>query len=202
MKITDSVERIDKTMANSYLAFINGMYIIVDSGTPGSGKKIINYLEENKIKPDAVLITHYHVDHTGGLYNLYEKYKMEIYVPINEESIISGLESVPLKPFLPKLASTIMHAKRVKDLKPLSEMDIKGIEILKTPGHTKDSTSYLLKNEKILFSGDAAVELKRKPGYNKMFSADQQQAAQSIKGIVGMKSLILPGHGNIMDFRD
>jgi glyoxylase-like metal-dependent hydrolase (beta-lactamase superfamily II) len=201
MKVSDAIERIDGTMANSYFIMIDGMKIIVDAGTPGSGKKIMGYLENNRIKPDAILITHYHVDHVGGLPAIYEKYHPEIYVPVNELSIISGSEPVPLKPFMPKFASTIMRARKIKDLKPSSEMNISGIELIKTPGHTRDSTSYYAKEQKVLFTGDAAVNLKGIPGYNKMFSADQGNAEKSLKAIRDMDVLILPGHGDKMDLR-
>ena len=83
MKISNPIEKIDGAMANSYLIMIDGMNIIVDAGTPGSGKKITGYLEDHKIKPDAILITHYHVDHVGGLSRIYEKYHPEIFVPAN-----------------------------------------------------------------------------------------------------------------------
>ena len=201
MKVSDSIEKIDGAMANSYLIMIDGMNIIVDTGTPGSGKKITGYLENHKIKPDAILITHYHVDHVGGLSGIYEKYHPEIFVPANELSIISGSEPVPSKPFLPKFASTIMRARKVKDLKPSSDMNISGIELVKTPGHTRDSTSYYLKEQKVVFSGDAAVNLKGVPGYNKGFSANPQNAEKSLKAIRAMDALILPGHGDKMDLR-
>ncbi len=201
MKISNQVERIDGTMANSYLVKTNGINIIIDAGTPGSGKKIIEFLESAKIKPDIVLITHYHVDHTGGLYTLYEKYHMEIYVPTDELTIISGSEPVPSRPFMPKLASTITHARKVKELKPLSEMKVSGIEIVKTPGHTRDSTSYFFKEENILFSGDACVNIKGSPGYTRIFSVNVENAEKSLNNIKSKNALILPGHGDKMDFR-
>ena len=201
MKISDNVERIDGTMANSYFMNLKGEKIIIDAGTPGSGRKIVAYLEDNKMKPDAVLITHYHPDHVGGLLSLYSRYHMDIYVPGDEASIISGTEKIPSKPFMPKLASLIMHAQHVKEIKPVSEMAFKGIESLHTPGHTRGSTSYIFAGESIIFSGDAAVNLRGKPGYNRAFSADAGMAEKSLEQIESLHCLILPGHGNMMDFR-
>ena len=201
MKISDNIDRIDGAMANSYFVNFNGEKIIVDAGTPGSGRKIVAYLENNKIRPDAVLITHYHPDHVGGLLSIYSRYHMEIYVPSDEANIISGVEKIPSKPLMPKIASMIMHAKSVKEIKPVSEMSFNGINYMKTPGHTRDSTSYKIPDENIIFSGDAAVNLHGKPGYNRAFSADAAMAEKSVKDIESMHCLILPGHGNIMDFR-
>ncbi len=201
MKISDNVERIDGTMANSYFMDINGEKIIIDAGTPWSGKKIVAYLEDKKIKPGAVLITHYHPDHVGGLLSLYSRYRMDIYVPGDEASIISGMEKMPSKPFMPKLASMIMQAKHVKEIKSVSELAFKGIEPLQTPGHTRGSTSYIFAGENIIFSGDAAVNIRGKPGYNRAFSVDSRIAEKSLEQIQSLHYLILPGHGNMMDFR-
>ncbi|WMT50816.1 MAG: MBL fold metallo-hydrolase [Ferroplasma sp.] len=202
MKISDSVERIDGTMANSYYVNLNGEKIIIDAGTPGSGKKIIAYLESNRIKPDAVLVTHYHPDHTGGLMALHAKFGMDIYVPVGEAGIISGMERFPPRPFMPRFASMVMHAGHVREIKTTSEIPFKGIEPLKTPGHTRDSTSYILSGENIIFSGDAAVNLRGSPGYNRAFSASGETAEKSLREIESLHYLILPGHGNPMDFRN
>ena len=139
MKVSDNIDRIDKTMANSYFVNFNGEKILVDAGTPGSGKRILAYLENSKIRPDAVLITHYHPDHVGGLLSIYSRYHMEIYVPSDEANIISGVEKIPSKPLMPKIASMIIHAKSVKEIKPVSEMSFKGnrIQICKTNGHDR-----------------------------------------------------------------
>ncbi len=201
MKISDIIERIDGTMANSYYLDLNGEKIIIDAGTPGSGKKIAGYLENNKIRPDAVLVTHYHPDHAGGLMPLYSKFGMDIYVPVNEAGIISGMEKFPPRPFMPRFASMIIQAGHVKQIKTASEIPFKGIEPLKTPGHTRDSTSYMLSGENIIFSGDAAVNLSGKPGYNRAFSASPEMAEKSLRQIESLNYLILPGHGNPMDFR-
>ena len=73
--------------------------------------------------------------------------------------------------------------------------------LVKTPGHTRDSTSYYLKEQKVVFSGDAAVNLKGVPGYNKGFAANPENAEKSLKAIRTMDALILPGHGDKMDLR-
>lgn len=51
MKVSDAIERIDGTMANSYFIMIDGMKIIVDAGTPGSGKKLWDTLKIIELNP-------------------------------------------------------------------------------------------------------------------------------------------------------
>ena len=51
---------------------------IVDPGA--NGKKIINYLNENELVLDAILLTHGHFDHIGAVDYLYEHYHCPIYI--------------------------------------------------------------------------------------------------------------------------
>jgi len=46
MKISENVELIDGTLANSYAVFGNDKTFLIDAGTKGSGKKIISYFQK------------------------------------------------------------------------------------------------------------------------------------------------------------
>ncbi|MBD6955624.1 MAG: MBL fold metallo-hydrolase, partial [Thermoplasmatales archaeon] len=62
MRIDDNIELIDNTMCNVYVVKLDDKVIQIDSGMRGNAKVIIEYYEERKIRPDVVLITHYHLD--------------------------------------------------------------------------------------------------------------------------------------------
>ncbi|MEM0140152.1 MAG: MBL fold metallo-hydrolase, partial [Ferroplasma sp.] len=156
MIVADGIELIDGTVANAYLAEISGHYILVDCGTPGTGRKIVKFLENKKIRPETVLITHYHPDHIGGLYKIYTEYRPEIFVPDGELNIINGRSGPENSRVLPKFFAFLLRSPEVSDINPVSSMRIDGISHISTPGHTIDSTSYAISGG-ILFSGDAAV---------------------------------------------
>jgi hydroxyacylglutathione hydrolase len=199
MKVTDNIELIDGTMANCYAVKFEGKNILIDTGTKGSSKKIIEYYKKKNTKPDMVLITHYHPDHVGGLKAIKTEFNPEIYVPDAEVGVISGTEKMtPAKSLASRMVAGFMKSEPVEDLKKASDLKMEGIEVVETPGHTPGSTSYYFKNEDTIFVGDAVVVSSDKLGLNKTFTLDMQKAEESRKKIIDSPAkIILSGHGNV-----
>ncbi len=197
MKINDNIELINNTVANAYYLKIHDLNILVDAGTKGSGKKIIKFFDNEKIKPDIVLITHYHPDHTGGLKEIYDKYQPKIYVPNGEIDAIRGIKKISKASTMSKFISYIIKTEKVDNVISVINLDVPDIEHYNTPGHTVDSNSYILKRENIIFSGDAIISKNGKPYINKLFSWNMDLANESMARLLNLKpELILPGHGN------
>ncbi|KAA8922336.1 MBL fold metallo-hydrolase [Thermoplasma sp.] len=198
MKINEAVERIDGATANSYLLSIEGKKILIDTGTAGGGRKIIDHFDRTAVRPDYVIITHHHADHVGGLKEIADRYNPEIFVPDLEMKIIGGQEEPPKpKSFFGRIVTGMLKFEPVKDVKPVSRASIPGIEEMATPGHTIGSTSYIVEDLHIIFSGDAAVESGGELKINKSFSYEINSAEKSLETIKGMKGyLVLPGHGD------
>ncbi len=197
LKVTDNIDLIDGTMANCYSVKSDSGEILIDAGTKGSAKKIISYYEGKGVKPVAVLITHYHPDHVGGLKEVSDAFHPEIYVPDAEIEVISGKEKMtPAPSMLSKLVAGIMKSSPVNGLKKASEMSINGVAVVETPGHTPGSTSYYFERDSALFVGDAVVIKNGQTGLNKAFTLDMARASESKKKIESHPaSLVLSGHG-------
>ena len=199
MKISDSIELIDGTMANCYAVNLDGRNILIDTGTRGSSKKIIEYYRKKNMKPEIVLITHYHPDHVGGLKAIKTEFGAEIYVPDAEVGVISGREKMtPAKSLASRMVAGFMKSEPVEDLKKASDLKVEGIEVVETPGHTPGSTSYYFSNEDAIFVGDAVVVSSGKLGLNRTFTLDIQKAEESRKKIIDSPAkIILSGHGDV-----
>lgn len=197
MKIMDHVELIEGTMAHSYFIETQGKNVLVDTGTKGSGKKIVLYLEQKGLKPDIILITHYHMDHIGGLGELLEKFPSEVYAPGREIDIIAGKKGLPDgTPSFLKLFTRIPALAEPDRIKPSETLSIPGISVVETNGHTPGSTSYLFGDLGVLCVGDALYNKRGSLEVNKMFSLDMEKASKSRDKILSMKPvLVLPGHG-------
>lgn len=198
MKITDSVERIDGTMANTYVIRHEGKTVLVDAGMKSSAKKIIGFFEEHSERPDAILITHYHPDHIGGLAQIVGKYGSNVYAHKNEVDVIRGQQKVqPTKSLLSKMVSGVSKSEPVENVEDLEKMPFGWIRAVETQGHTPGSTSFLFEPENLLFVGDAVTVKGGKTSLNKQFTLDMAEAKNSQQKILSMKgTTILPGHGD------
>jgi len=200
VKLSDSIDLIDGTMANCYVVNVDNKVILVDAGMKGSARKIIDYFETKKQKPDIVLITHCHVDHIGGLFDLEIKYHPEIFVPDVEVGIAMGREKMPSKKGLMSAMAGLTKARPVTTAKPLSGLNLPGLQKIDTNGHTPGSTSYYFRDIAAIMVGDAVSEKNGKYEFNRAFTLDPEKADLSIKKILefhGVKAC--PGHGSPFD---
>ena len=57
---------------------INQCVAIVD---PSEHEPVLEYIQSRNLNPIAILITHHHRDHVGGITGLTKKYSMPVYTP-------------------------------------------------------------------------------------------------------------------------
>ena len=154
---------------------------MVDSGEPYRfwTKQILDYWGElGRPRIDAILITHGHGDHIGGLDRLQEAY------------------ACPVRCH-PKLAPRLQHilgGDSVKALGPRETVDTGGGATLRplfTPGHEEDHVCYFLNPDRTLFSGDNLL------GNSSSSVRDLKQYMTSLGLMANTKPLVVcPGHGN------
>ena len=123
--------------------------LIIDPGA--SADRLAELIEEEKLNPVAILLTHGHFDHATAAADLAERFHIEIYAEEHEKETLenpalnlSGWEGRELS----------FHADRY--LKDEQEIDLAGfhIRVLFTPGHTVGGCCYLFSYQNVLFSGD------------------------------------------------
>ena len=102
-------------------------------------------------KPVAVLLTHGHFDHIMGVEAVREKYQIPVYACRQEEEMLRE-PSVNMTDQMGKSCS-ICPDVFLDDLQVFEAAGF-SIQMIHTPGHTKGSCCYYLKEEGVLFSGD------------------------------------------------
>ena len=126
-----------------------GELIIIDAAD--CADRIFAKIEEMQAKPVAILLTHGHFDHILAVQEVREKYQIPVYACRQEEEMLRE----------PSVNMTA-HYGRNCSIKPdvfLEDLDVFelagfSIQMIHTPGHTKGSCCYYLKEEGVLFSGD------------------------------------------------
>lgn len=162
MKITDEVYALEATKKWNYAYLIKGHEnILIDTGRPGQGKGIIKELKSMNINPEDInhiLITHHDVDHIGGLAYLQEKTGATVWASKEDIPYIHGDKP---RPGHKRIISMFMRVKKPGKINHFPEnMEISGIKVIPTPGHTPGHVSLIYKN--VLFTGDLVRNSKGK----------------------------------------
>ena len=148
--------------------------VIID---PGDAEPVFAYLRENKQQAVAILITHGHDDHTGGVDDLKKRFPdIAVYGP--GEAAVCGLDG--------QLQSGGTVAISGLTFKP---------EVLDVPGHTRGHVAYF--SDGILFCGDTLFGC----GCGRVFSGTMSQLYQSLGKISGLpgETLVYCAHEYTLD---
>ena len=184
---------------NCFVAWDNdGNCAIIDPGYIDAERaRLVAFIEENKLKPSCILLTHGHFDHCYGLADLAQRYSIPIYMDSSEtysfentNPYVCGAYDLPL-PTIPSKE----HFKSIKDGDKI-QVGTLSFEALQTPGHSVGGVCYLEKEEKALFSGDTlfagAIGRTDHPG------GDYDQLMNSIFTklmVLDGDITVYPGHG-------
>ncbi|WP_369159730.1 hydroxyacylglutathione hydrolase [Candidatus Thiodiazotropha sp. LNASS1] len=135
---------------------------------PGDETPVLSWLEQQDCNLSAILITHHHYDHVGGIAELREAYPdIEVYGPANES--IRGVTHPLEEGDRPRIAGLNAN-----------------LQVLEVPGHTQGHIAYF--GEGALFCGDTLFTA----GCGRVFSGTFEQLSDSLQRIAA-----LPGDTSI-----
>jgi hydroxyacylglutathione hydrolase len=125
---------------------------------PGDAGPILQALAENKLALTAILLTHHHADHIGGVARLLEHYAVPVFGPRNE-----AIDAV------------------TKTLAEGDSVDVPGLDlalgVLDVPGHTRGHIAYVKRTGvHWLFCGDTLFA----GGCGRLFEGTPEQMVASL----------------------
>lgn len=164
--------------------------VIVDPAA--YSKKLAEFLREEGLKPQAVLLTHGHFDHIMGLDALLEEYPIPVYVHEAEKGLIADPKT--------NLSLTYTNGYVFEDAIYVTDgqkIAAAGVtfEVLFTPGHTSGGCCYYAETENMLFSGDTLFRCS--VGRSDLPTGDETTLIRSIKEkllVLPENTVVYPGH--------
>ncbi|GGI11208.1 MBL fold metallo-hydrolase [Gottfriedia solisilvae] len=164
---------------------------------PGEEADIIfNVIEENKLKPLAILLTHAHFDHIGAVDEVRDEYNIPVYIHKYEADWLTDGQKNGSASFLRNQTIFAREADHVIEKEGKMEFGQFTFSVFETPGHSPGSISFYNKELRTVFSGDALFQ--RSIGRTDLTGGDHELLIKSIKS----KLLSLPddvvvcsGHG-------
>lgn len=135
-----------------------GSAAVVD---PGDAGPVMRALDRHDLRLDAILVTHHHADHVGGVTALKQRYGAEVYGPAREQ--IPGRD----------------HALAGGDA-----IEVLGtrFEVIDVPGHTAGHIAYHARSESVVFCGDTLFAC----GCGRLFEGTPAQMLASLEALAAL----------------
>ncbi|MFC7175847.1 MBL fold metallo-hydrolase [Halosegnis marinus] len=206
-QLRDGVWRIECRGVNAYLAddrdHDEGALTLVDTGTPMDAARIRDGVRDAGFSLDdvgRVLITHFDVDHVGGLAEL--DLDAEVYMGAGDTGFFVGDEKPPAgnrKGAFQRLAGLFVAAPDVEVTRVADGDTVGSFTVFHTPGHTPGHVAYVSEALSVAFVGDLVTEsggrLAPSPWY---LSYDTDRVRDSIHYLADAEpavEVIAMGHG-------
>ncbi|HZQ73666.1 MAG TPA: hydroxyacylglutathione hydrolase [Burkholderiales bacterium] len=130
---------------------------------PGDARPVLDYLEREKLELCAILATHHHADHVGGVAQLLERWKVPVYGPRKEP--------IP----------TLTHPVSEGDEVAIPQLGASAsFSVLDIPGHTRAHIAYY--GAGALFCGDTLFAC----GCGRLFEGTAPQMYASLQKLVAL----------------
>lgn len=136
----------------------NGRAAVVD---PGDAQPALDYLQAEGLSLAAVLITHHHPDHVGGVPRLLERHDVSVFGPASER--------------IPGMSDPLSEGGQAR----IPEMGLT-FDVLDIPGHTAGHIAYV--GHGSLFSGDTLFA----GGCGKLFEGTPAQMHASLAKLAAL----------------
>lgn len=199
-------------------------WILVDAGVGPCANAIERAADERfgaGARPKAIVLTHGHFDHVGGLKELAERWNVPVYAHELELPFLTGRSDYP--PPDPGVGGgamawlSFLYPRRAIDLGDRVQAlpadgsipFLSGWRAVHTPGHTPGHVALFREADRVLIAGDAIITTKQESMFSAVtqspqtvqsppayFTIDWTEARESVQKIAALRpSIVATGHG-------
>lgn len=132
--------------------------VVVD---PGSAHEVLSFMDRAGLEPCAVLLTHHHHDHIGGVEAMLARWPLPVWGPADER--------------MPLVDHVVIEGEQAT----IPELDL-SLKVLETPGHT--SSHIVFHDQQRLLAGDTLFSV----GCGRLFEGSPEQMQASLDKIAAL----------------
>lgn len=183
---------------NTYILFNeNKNAWLIDPGNMNDQetKAISNFITENGLKIEKILLTHAHIDHVLGLQWAFDTFKVPVTMHQDDQEVLDMLQASGAR-FGFQVPAVKVETEYVNDGDEL-DFDGEKFKIHHVPGHSPGSVVYHNETQKFMISGDVLFE--GSIGRTDLYKGNYDQLIEGIKTklfVLDDETQVFSGHGN------
>jgi len=167
--------------------------VVVDPGL--EVEQLLDFIKRHKLNPAAVVLTHGHIDHIGGVGGLRENYPdVKVYIHKLDAKMLENSYS-NLSAMMGAAFSTEPADFSLEDGSVIEQAGVK-LQVLHTPGHTPGGICLYSKDEGIVFTDDTLFA--ESIGRTDFQGGSLEQLLKSVSEklfTLPDDTIVYPGHG-------
>lgn len=200
--------------ACSYIEKSNNGLVLIDAGMSSDGKSMFEAIHSLGFRPGsihAILLTHWHNDHTAGASAVSQLSDAKVFYHERDAPYFSRTSARTgvlgtLGDWLPELGPLVLFKGLLGNALPRpvsadehvtdNQVIFDDFEVIETPGHTMGHVCYYFRPEKVLFAGDALAVIGDQLRFmSRPVTPDIKSAHASMRKCLGRDiEVICPGH--------
>jgi hydroxyacylglutathione hydrolase len=168
--------------------------VVVDTGL--DSRDMIAFLAQHRLTPRAVILTHGHIDHIGGLAAMRSEFpEAKVYIHRLDGSMLTDSEANLSEMAMVPFESALAPADVLLEDGDMVEQAGIGLKVLHTPGHTPGGICLYAETEGGVFAGDTLFA--DGIGRTDFPGGDHEQLLDAIRRklfVLPDRTVVYPGH--------
>ena len=173
-----------------------GRCVVIDPGflEESERESVLGYLDRNGLVPEAVLLTHGHIDHCYGVSALQQMFSIPVYMSEADWPVLEYFQRV--KKFGLPVPDISFTRTGVQDGQTIGAAGLT-FRVVTTPGHSPGGVCYVVDSERTVFTGDTlfAGTIGRTDLYLSDYDALITSIMEKLMALPGDYT-VWPGHGS------